>query len=220
MSVRPWVVAFVAVVAAACASKSGVSRTDELMNALDSLNKASATARGDIDKIAATLKKIEGGDVKDPRGLFTQYQTELSKVASSKQSVESSGAAVRKAMDDHFSAWEKDANEMQNADIRAASMKRRDEARSTMSSLEPSIAKAKTVYDSYVGNLRDIEKFLAADLSAGGVEAAEDSIEEATDEGEDVQEALTKLEELVTETRNTLGVPATPVPEETPPEKK
>jgi hypothetical protein len=98
-------------------------------------------------------------------------------------------------------------------------MKRRDEARNTMSTLEPSIAKAKQVYDSYVGTLRDIEKFLAADLSPGGVEAAEDSIEKANDNGEDVQEALQKLEELVTETRNTLGVPATP-PAEAPPANK
>ena len=219
MSFRPLAVAFVALVAAACASKSGVSRTDELMSALDSLHKASATARADIDKVAGTLKTIEKGGIKDPRGLFTQFQAEVGRVADSKASVESAGGSVRKAMDDHFSAWEKDANEMQNADIRAASMKRRDEARNTMSTLEPSIAKAKQVYDSYVGTLRDIEKFLAADLSPGGVEAAEDSIEKANDNGEDVQEALQKLEELVTETRNTLGVPATP-PAEAPPANK
>ncbi len=219
MSVRPWVVAVVALVAAACASKSGVSRTDDLMNALDSLKQSSATARADIDKVDGTLKTIEKGGIKDPRGLFAQFQAEVGKVSDSKASVESGGASVRTAMDAHFAAWEKDANEMQNAEIRAASMKRRDEARNTMSTLEPSIAKAKKVYDSYVGTLRDIEKFLAADLSPGGVEAAEDSIEKATDDGEDVQEALEKLEELVTETRNTLGVPATP-PAEAPPANK
>jgi tetrahydromethanopterin S-methyltransferase subunit B len=219
MSARPWVVAFVALVAAACASKSGVSRTDDLMNALDNLNKSSVTARADIDKVAGTLKTIEKGGIKDPRGLFAQFQAEVGKVAGSKAAVESGGASVRSAMDAHFAAWEKDANEMQNAEIRAASMKRRDEARKTMSSLEPSISKAKTVYDGYVATLNDIEKFLAADLSPGGVSAAEDSIEKATDDGENVQEALEKLEELVTETRNAMAVPATP-PAETPPANK
>ena len=211
MSFRAWLLGF-AVVAVGCASNSGVSRTDNLMSSLDSLTKSSATARADIDTLAGTLKSIMGGGGGDPRGAFTKYQGDVGKVASSKAAVESAGGSVRQAMDAHFAAWEKEANEMQNPDIRAASMKRRDDARKALSGLEPSLTKAKATFDSFVGNLRDIEKLLGSDLSANGVKAAEDTIEKAADEGGEVKESLEKLEALVAEMQKALSVPPTPPP--------
>lgn len=218
MSFRSWLLGSVAIVAVSCAS-SGVSRTDNLMNSLDSLSKASTTARASIDQLAGTMKSIMGGAGGDPRGAFAKYQADVNSVAGAKSSVESAGASVRKAMDAHFAAWEKDANEMQNPDIRAASMKRRDEARTALSGLEPALTKAKATYDSFIGNLRDIEKLLGADLSANGVSAAESTIEKAADESKDVKESLEKLEELVGGMQKALSVPQTPTPETPPPAK-
>jgi hypothetical protein len=213
MRFRGWVVAGVAFLAVACAS-SGVDRTDSLMKGLDNLAKASSTAREDIGKVTGTLKALTDGAGNDPRGAFRQYQAEVGKVAASRAAVSSAGASVRQSMDAHFTAWEKDANQMSNADIREASMKRRDAARETMSSLEPKIAEAGKTFDAYVSNLRDIEKFLGADLSAGGVSAASSAISTATDQAEDVTEALQKVEETVSELRNKLAVPASPKPGE------
>ena len=213
MSIRAWVVAGVAILAAACAS-SGVDRTDSLMKSLDGLSRATATARADVENVTATLKGFSEAASTDPRGVLRQYQAQVDKVAGSRAAVSSSGTSVRKAMDAHFAAWEKDANQMSNADIREASMKRRDEARETMSALEPKIAEASKLFDSYISNLRDIEKLLGTDLSAGGVEAASSAMGKAADQAEDVAEALQTVEESANELRNKLGVPASPAPNE------
>lgn len=213
MIIRAWVVAGVALLAAACAS-SGVDRTDSLMKSLDSLATASSTARADVEKVTATLKGFSAAAATDPRGALKQYQGEVGKVAGSRSAVSSAGTSVRQAMDAHFAAWEKDANQMSNSDIREASMKRRDEARETMSALEPKIAESAKMFDSYISNLRDIEKLLGTDLSAGGIEAASSAMEKATDQAEDVAEALQKVEESANELRSKLGVPASPKPNE------
>jgi chromosome segregation ATPase len=213
MSIRAWVVAGVAVLAAACAS-SGVDRTDSLMKSLDGLANASSTARADVEKVTATLKGFSEAAATDPRGALRQYQAEVGKVAGSRASVASAGTSVRKSMDAHFAAWEKDANAMTNSDIREASMKRRDEARETMSALEPKIAEAGKMFDSYISNLRDIEKLLGTDLSSGGIESASSAMSKATDQAEDVTEALQKVEESANELRSKLGVPASPQPGE------
>src|SRR5262245_27565638 len=137
MSVRAWLLACVAIVAVGCASNSGVSRTDSLMTSLDGLIKTSATARADIDKLTGTLKSFADGGGSDPRALFNQYSATVGVVAGAKGSLSSAGSSVRKAMDAHFVAWEQEANQMQNPEIRAASMKRREEARNSMSEMEP-----------------------------------------------------------------------------------
>ena len=213
MSIRAWVVAGVAILATACAS-SGVDRTDSLMKSLDGLATASSTARADVEKVTATLKGFSEAAATDPRGALKQYQAEVGKVAGSRSAVSSAGTSVRQAMDAHFAAWEKDANQMSNSDIREASMKRRDEARETMGALEPKIAESAKMFDSYISNLRDIEKLLGTDLSAGGVEAASSAMGKAADQAEDVAEALQKVEESANELRTKLGVPASPKPNE------
>src|SRR5262245_18955807 len=210
MSVRAWLLACVAIVAVGCASNGGVSRTDSLMSSLDGLVKTSATARSDIDKLTATLKSFADGGGSDPRALFNQYSATVGVVSGAKGSLQSAGSSVRKAMDAHFAAWEQEANQMQNSEIRAASMKRRDEASASMGEVESTLAKANTAFDGYVANLKDIEKLLGADLSPGGIKAAEDLIDTAIDESAKVQEGLQKIEATANELLSKLSVPASP----------
>ena len=221
MRVRAWLVACVAIVAVGCASSDGgVGRTDSLMASLDNLVKSSATARGDIDALTGSLKKFAEGGGSDPRGLYTQYSAQVGKVAGAKESMSSAADSVRQAMDAHFAAWEQEANQMTNPDIRAASMKRRDEARSKMSAVEPARTKASAAFDAYVANLRDIEKLLGSDLSAGGIKAAEDLVDKAIDESGQVKEGLEKVEATAGEIMKGLSVQASPPPEGTPPAKE
>jgi DUF2959 family protein len=220
MSVRTWLIAGVAIVAVSCAS-SGVSRTDSLMKSLDNLVSTSATARTDIDKVTGTLKSFAEGGGADPRALFNQYSAEVGKVAGSRAAMSSAGSSVRQAMDAHFAAWEKDANAMQNPEIREASMKRRDEARSKMGAVEPALAKAGSAFDAYVANLKDIEKLLATDLSPGGISAASGLIQKASDEAGGVQSSLQAIESTANELISALSVPTAPKtpPAEAPPAK-
>lgn len=219
MSFRAWMLAGVAIVAIGCADKSGVSRTDSLMTSLETLSKTSATARTDIDSLTTTLKGFAEGGGSDPRALFTKLSGDVGKVTGAKGSLASSGSSVRQAMDAHFAAWEQEANQMSNPDIRAASMKRREEAREKMSAVQPALEKASSSFDKYLGNLKDIEKLLGSDLSAGGIKAAEDMIDKAIDESATVQEGLQKIEEAAGEIMKVLAVQKSPTPENPPPAK-
>lgn len=200
-----------AALAAGCAS-TGVSRTDAMMGRLEELAKASADARAEIDKISATMNAISEGGGKDPRKDFEKFRGEVGAVASAHSRCESAGASVRSAMEAHFAAWEQDARQMKNEEIRAASMKRRDDARAKMGSIEPALAHLKTTFDSYLSNLRDIEKLLGADLSPGGVSAASKTMGNAVDEGVRTQKGLQALEDAANRIREDLAVRAAPTP--------
>jgi hypothetical protein len=200
-----------AALAAGCAS-SGVSRTDAMMSRLDELAKASADARTEIDKVTATMNAISEGGGADPRKDYEKFRGEVGAVASAHSRCESAGAGVRSAMESHFAAWEAEARQMKNEEIRAASLKRRDDARAKMSAIEPALAHLKTTFDSYLSNLRDIEKLLGADLSPGGVSAASKTIGNATDEGVRTKKGLQALEDGANRIREDLAVRAPPPP--------
>jgi hypothetical protein len=110
------------------------------------------------------------------------------------------------AVDAHFAAWEQDANSMQNAAIRDAALRRRDEARTRTGALDPVSSKVATSFDAYVADLTDIEKLLAVDLSPGGVSAATRSVRNVSTEASQVKAALKELESTVSEVRETLAV--------------
>jgi hypothetical protein len=200
-----------AALAAGCAS-SGVSRTDSMMSRLEELSRVAAAARTDIDKVTATLDALVEGKGADPRPLYEQLRGEIGAVASSRANVDSAGQSCRSAMESYFQSWEREANAMQNADIRASSMKRRDDARAKMSAIEPAIAQGKATYDAYVSNLRDIEKLLGADLSPGGIDAASKIIGQSNDEAERTKKSLQALEDAATRIREDLAVRAPPPP--------
>ena len=194
-----------AAIAAGCAG-TGVSRTDAMMDRLEEVGRISASARADIDRASSTLTSIVDGGGADPRPKFEQFRGELGAVSSARAGVDSAGAAFRSAMEAHFAAWERDANAMQNPEIRAASMKRRDEARAKMGSLEPALAEVASTFDPYLSNLRDIEKLLGADLSPGGVSAAAKTVRKATDEAVRTKRALQALEDAAGRIREELSV--------------
>ena len=187
-----------------------------MMSRFEELARVSAAARTDIDKVTATLDAIVEGKGTDPRPLYERLRGEIGAVASGRSNVESAGQSCRSAMESYFQSWEREANAMQNPDIRASSMKRRDDARAKMSAIEPAIAQGKSTYDSYVSNLRDIEKLLGADLSPGGIDAAGKIIGQSNDEGSRTKKALQALEDASTRIREDLAVRAPQSPAATP----
>ena len=206
-------VVLAAALAAGCQS-TGVNRTDSMMSKLEELAKASEAARTEIDKVTATMNAISDGGGKDPRKDYEKFRGEVGAVASAHSRCESAGAGVRSAMESHFNAWEQEAKQMKNEEIRNASLKRRDDARAKMGSIEPALAHLKTTFDSYLSNLRDIEKLLGADLSPGGISAASKTISNATDEGVRTKKGLQALEDGANRIREELAVKASPPPEQ------
>jgi outer membrane murein-binding lipoprotein Lpp len=202
-------VAVVSLVGAGCASK-GEDKTDALMDSVQGLEASLSAASTEVDKATSAMNALVSSDGSDPKPLMERYRAGVSGVTSSRKSVKSSGESLRQAIEQHFANWEKEANEIQNPEIRGSMMERRTAAQNRMGSVHPKIENAGKEFDSLVSDLKDIESLLEADLSPGGITAAGPTIQKATEKAVRTKDALKELETVCVEVRENLAVREAP----------
>jgi len=203
------VFAVAALVGTGCKSR-GEDKTDALMGSVENFEATLAASETAVDKASSAMNALVDGAGADPKPLMDRYRDGVAGVASARSSVASSGASLRQAIATHFENWEKDANAIQNPEIRGSMMERRATAQNRMGSVHPGIENAGKEFDSLVSDLKDIETLLQADLSPDGIAAAAPTITKATEKAVRTKEALQKLQEVCVEVRDALAVREAP----------
>jgi chorismate synthase len=94
---------------------------------------------------------------------------------------------------DYFAKWDKESAQIQNEDIRGRSETRRNEVASRFNRMSEQYDQAKTAFRPFLSDLRDVQKFLSTDLTAGGLAAIRDTAAKATKDAVTIKESLGRL---------------------------
>jgi len=81
----------------------------------------------------------------------------------------------------------------QNEDIRGRSETRRNEVASQFDRISRQYDETKSSFQPFMSDLRDVQKFLSTDLTAGGLAAIKDTTAKATKDAVPVKESLGRL---------------------------
>ena len=93
----------------------------------------------------------------------------------------------------YFAGWDQESAQIQNEDIRSRSETRRNEVAARFARISAQYDDARTAFQPYMSDLRDVQKFLANDLTSGGLAAIKEPAAKATTDATAVKESLDRL---------------------------
>lgn len=146
-------------------------------------------------KIDTTLTNLNDL-VTNPGDLATQfkkYTTSVSDLESSAKDVASKVASMRGKGDAYFKAWDEQAAQIKNEDIKNRSAQRKAEMQKRFTDIKMNYTQAADLFKPFLSDLKDIQTALATDLTPGGVSAIKGAAEKANKDAVPLKASMDKL---------------------------
>lgn len=166
----------------------GRERVSDTQAVLVDLREELTEGKLQIDRTMIALKKLSShqGDLTEPYDAFVD---QMDTTSSHAEEMKARLDEMKIRSKEYFDGWARDAEAISNAEMRKRSEARRSELMAIYKSIEDSMQAAGSAYQPFISDLNDIQRFLEADLSGGGLEAIGDLIQK-TDEKAKVVNAL------------------------------
>jgi hypothetical protein len=177
-----------------CASdnyKKGASTAAALTKSADTITKGNTL----IDESLANLNDLVSNPNPDLRKQFKAFNASVNDLGSTAKAIASNAEEMKSQGVAYFAKWDEEAAKMRNEDIRNRSEARKNEVASRFARISQQYDETKIAFQTFMSDLRDVQKFLATDLTAGGLAAIKDVAAKANRDAMPVKASLGKLSE-------------------------
>jgi Skp family chaperone for outer membrane proteins len=175
-----------------CASAGYQKGSKTGANILDAANRIAAMPAR-IDQTVAALNELVENPQSDLRPQFKAFSAQLADMESDAQDI----AAARRSMaangKEFFAMWDEQLAQIQNEDIKTRSQSRKEEVAQKLQTVKESYAEAATSFKPFLAELKDVQKALSVDLTAGGVAAMQGTAAKATRDAGPLKDSAFKL---------------------------
>ena len=180
-------------VLAGCASSSGYKQADKTGQGIADFHQELVNLKKAVDGTLGLLDQTTETAATDPRKAFEAFSKSIDKVEGARAKSDKRASAMRAAGDAYFEQWEAQLAAINNPDIRKLAEERKAKLSEIFSKLPPLMEQAKTRFDPFLSDLKDLRSFLSQDLTVAGVDAAKDIIRKTRAHGDTLQESLDGL---------------------------
>ena len=180
--------------AAGCTS-TGYEKGNKAAQDIQSAANRIAALPAQIDKTLAALDDLVDKPQADLRPQFKQYSADLADVESSAKDVAAARRSMAEKSKDFFAAWDAQTAKINNEDIKARSLERKNEVAQRMESIKRSYTEAEVAFRPLMNELQDVKKYLSIDLTAGGLAAIKPTVTRAHTEAAPLTSSITQLAE-------------------------
>lgn len=146
-----------------------------------------------IDESLADLNDLVSNPYPDLRKQFEKFNHAVNELGESAKDLASKAEEMKSQGADYFAKWDKESARIQNEDIRSRSEARRNEVASRFGRISQQYDETKAAFRPFMSDLRDVQKFLSTDLTAGGLAAIKGTAAKATQDAVPVKESLGRL---------------------------
>jgi chromosome segregation ATPase len=160
---------------------------------IDALRVESAKIRNQILLTMESLKRMNVKGV-ELRPQFEKFKAELVKMEEQAKIARDRADAMKEKGEAAFAAWEKEVQDINNADIRKEAEKRFEKRKKSYDKILKAMGEAKEEMVPFMSDLNDIRKLLESELTEKTVASTKSTIRSADWHGEDVQASLTDVE--------------------------
>jgi hypothetical protein len=144
----------------------------------------------ELDHTLAALTNLVFGTVPDARPKFVQFSAALDQLASTTRRAGNDVRHTWSKRGAYLEIWDKEVAGIRDEEIRKASLKRRAEVISLFDRAGRQYLEAQRQLQILVNYLHDIRTALSTDLTREGLAAAEPSVRQAMQRGQEVQAVL------------------------------
>jgi hypothetical protein len=134
--------------------------------------------KGQLDTVLATLNDLVNSPTNLP-AQYTAFTSAVTDLQASGKNVDARVAEMRAKGMEYFKAWDEQAAQIKNEDIKTRSEARKKEVEDQFTKVKMSYTEARDAYRPLMSDLKDIQTALGTDLTAGGVAAIKGAAQKA-----------------------------------------
>jgi chromosome segregation ATPase len=162
--------------AAACESSPKYDQAITASTSITTLRAQLTSAKESLNTTMQALSDLEQNPGQDLRPQYQRFVTDLGTLETQAEDVKSHARDMRNKAEQYFSAWNEQAQKIQDEQLRAKSTERRDQTLSIFSKLTDASQKLASEWNPFLAHVKDVKKYLDTDLSPGALAAAKDTI--------------------------------------------
>ena len=148
---------------------------------------------GRIDQTLTALNDLVQKPAADLRPQFKTFASQLADLESSAKDISTARSNMGAQGKEFFAKWDEQLATIQNEDIKARSQSRKDEVAAKLAAIKLSYSEAAGAFKPFLADLKDVQKFLAIDLTAGGVASMKDTAAKASRDAGPLKDSLSKV---------------------------
>jgi len=182
-----------------CSSPQAVKSADSAGSSLQSLADSLEKGRVQVAKVMTALNEVvvAAADPKKPYGNFSSEVASLDKIAADSRA---RAEKMKATLKEHYALWDQELAAIANPDLKQQSLARKAEVTKAFEDIKESFSQVSLSFRPYLKNLQDLDRYLATDLSAGGIAGAGNMINglktESVNVQRDIQAAARKIADL------------------------
>lgn len=173
-----------------CSTTAGYKQADKTGAGIAECRDEVVKAKKAIDETVAALDQVAVTATTNPRKAFEQYSKQVDSLESAVAKAKKRGQDMREQGQAYFKQWEKELAEVKNEDIRKLAVERKAKLQETFDNIKKVAEPLKAQIDPWLSDLRDLKKYLSADLTIAGVDAAKPMFAKVNAEGIEVQKSM------------------------------
>jgi chromosome segregation ATPase len=182
----------VALLIAGCSSSGGqIGEGKKATESFTATKKALDKAQQQVDQTLASMKGLNGTDLRKTYPTFTKEVDELEKMgkAAAKRS-----EAMRSNMQAYVKKWQEDMSEMTDPTIKASLQERQTAVSANFEKVRTAAHAARDAYTPLMARLQEISKALAIDLSPAALPGLKPAMDNANAQGHTLKEKLSAMQ--------------------------
>ena len=176
-----------------CGTPAGYKQADKTGAGIAEFRAEIGHGKQAIDAAMESLEQITLTATTDPRKAFEQYSKSVAKLDSTAAKARKRSQEMKEQGKAYFAQWEKQMAEVKNPEIQNLALARRAKLQEAFDAIAKVAEPLKSQFDPWMSDLKDLERYLANDLTIAGVDAAKTLIAKTQDEGRHVQKSMDAL---------------------------
>lgn len=175
-----------------CAS-SGYDKGNQTAENIQAAADTIAALPGQLDQTLASLNDLIEKPQGDLRPQFKQFSANLAGVESTAKDIAAARRTMGENQKEFFAKWDEQLALIKNEDIKARSQSRKEEVTQNLLAIKRSYLEAETAFKPFLSDLKDVQKYLSVDLTAGGVSAIKGTVAKANQDEAPLKTSINQL---------------------------
>jgi len=178
---------------ATSASAAGYKLADKTGASIAEFRDEILNVKKEVDATMTALDKVVTTAATDPRKAFVGFDKAVPRVDDAAKKAKKRAEDMKARGQAYFKDWEKELSGVNNPDIRKLAEDRKAKLQAAFDSIKGFMTPARDQFNSWLANLKDLQKYLSNDLTITGIDAAKDLIGKSKSDGHEVQQSLDKV---------------------------
>jgi hypothetical protein len=147
----------------------------------------------ETDATLSALGRVVATADTDPRKAYKEFEKAVPGIDAAAAKAKKRAEAMRVRGQEYFQQWEKELAAVNNEEIRKLAAERKTKLQATFGQIKTFMEPARDQFNTWLTDLKDLQKYLSNDLTIAGIDAVKPLITKTQAEGQAVQATLDKV---------------------------